>query len=221
MLYRIGEAAGEAMKVGSRAWALLAAMDGSRDALGLVSALSQRGVSVSLADVEAFIEETSAVGIVEFEDRGSAPVPHPAPPVDVGVALRPIERMPGFSLACDGSGSCCRLYPTITFSPLDAARARAALPLVRDGGDTERERLHPRAGRRAAFARRRAGRWSLRLSRARGWLRRAQGGRRRRQALRLLPLSCRLGRRRRPSGPRRPGRGVRVCGSQRSGAPHG
>ncbi len=42
--------------------------------------------------------------------------------------------MPGFALDCDGAGTCCRFYPSIAFSTLDAARARAAEPRILDGG---------------------------------------------------------------------------------------
>jgi len=50
-------------------------------------------------------------------------------------ASRPLDILADFSLHCDGSGSCCRIYASVIFGPVEAARARALFPEIQGGGD--------------------------------------------------------------------------------------
>jgi lysine-N-methylase len=75
---------------------------------------------------------------------GIAPAPPMgavAPPID-----RPLLRMPGFSLRCDGGGSCCRIYPTTSFAPLERLRARSLAPERLDCGRDTRGAFTPERG---------------------------------------------------------------------------
>jgi lysine-N-methylase len=171
------QARGRTLRVGEREWALLEGMDGTRDLEGVVVHAAARGVAVSLERAEAFVAELVGEGLVVRAPAlardgvvvatpgsapGSAPLrttsgaPADPPRTQGGRAsdpARPVEVLPGFGLRCEGKGSCCRLYPTIVFSPLDAARARASLPLVRGGGDDESLAFLPERGvRRDALA---------------------------------------------------------------------
>ena len=65
------------------------------------------------------------------------------PPDDVD---RPLSVLPDFSLTCDASGACCGVYGSILFTPLEAARARVALPLVRGRGEREDRVFTPEQG---------------------------------------------------------------------------
>jgi lysine-N-methylase len=58
----------------------------------------------------------------------------------------PLDPLPGFTLSCDGSGSCCRLYASIVFAPVEAARARALLPRILGGGDRHERVFMPERG---------------------------------------------------------------------------
>lgn len=59
---------------------------------------------------------------------------------------RKIERIANYSFHCNGHGSCCQLYATIVFSPLEAARARATLPQILDGGERHEHVFMPERG---------------------------------------------------------------------------
>lgn len=148
---------GRAAQIGEREWALLAAADGTRDLEGVRRAAAARGVRAKAAHVEAFFSELAALGWLEDDApdapeeeaaRAQAAVP-PAPPAPVAPAPgRPIRLLPNYSLRCDGGGSCCRLYQTILFGPLDAARARALAPDVQGAGEDPDGALLPERGAR-------------------------------------------------------------------------
>ena len=169
VLHDQGERGPRSLQVGEREWALLEGMDGTRDVEGLVVHARSRGVAMAIELATAFARELSSEGLIvdaasaALATGASAPKEATKKGLAEAVALpesrtdesrsRPLEHLPGFLLRCDGSGSCCRLYPTIVFSPLDAARARAALPLVRDGGHDEGRVFLPERGvRREALA---------------------------------------------------------------------
>lgn len=82
-----------------------------------------------------------------------APLPLPfagrtsfAPMMKLPLAERPIERLAGYSFHCDGHGSCCQLYATVVFSPLEAARARSLKPDVLDAGERHEHAFMPERG---------------------------------------------------------------------------
>lgn len=140
---------GRSVKIGEREWALVACMDGTRDVEGLVTAAARRGARMTLETAGAFVAELTAAGLLEMplaatvppaDEEGDVGAGPDLDAVPLGAAVatpadRPLEPLADYLLACDGAGTCCRLYPTIAFLPLDVARARAALPLVLDGGD--------------------------------------------------------------------------------------
>lgn len=110
-----------AMQIGEREWSVVQAMDGSRDVEGI--ALASR---VATPHVRAFVEALEGLGLLG-EDAEDAPPPAFA-------ADRPVRALPGYRFTCDGRGACCATFSTVLFTPLEAARARAAAPEVEDGG---------------------------------------------------------------------------------------
>jgi lysine-N-methylase len=133
---------GEVLAVGDREWAVLAAMDGTRDLEGIRAAAAAAGAAVSHAHLEAFVAQLRALGVVE---DGAAEAPTQAPPTALPRDL-PVRALPRYRFRCDGSGSCCRLFGTVLFTPLEAARARAAVPEVLDGGHHEGRVFTPERG---------------------------------------------------------------------------
>lgn len=125
---------GERHRVGERTWLVLSAMDGTRDAQGIVAFVSAQGVSVQQDEVEALVGDLASQGMVGEGIQALAP-PEPAP-TSPNRSAHPtsIWQLPGFALDCNGEGSCCRFYPSIAFTSLDVARARAAEPSVLDAG---------------------------------------------------------------------------------------
>lgn len=143
-------------QLGLREWVLLCQADGTRDVEGLRLAALREGVRVSRADLEAFVGALASAGLVEEGApralevaRAAAPAP-PAATADSSASSapspRPVRALPGFRLACDGRGTCCRFYGTVLFSPLEVARARALLPLVDDAGDRPERAFLPERG---------------------------------------------------------------------------
>ncbi len=159
VLHDRGERGPRTHRIGPREWALLEGMDGTRDIEGLVSRAGRRGAAIGLEHARAFVGELAREGLVVEASSGA----DGAGESSVGEArlssaaaaagrapfgARPIEVLPGYRLRCDGRGSCCRLYPSIVFSPLDAARARAAMPEVDGGGEDEARVFLPESGAR-------------------------------------------------------------------------
>jgi lysine-N-methylase len=143
--------------IAERSWRVLSAMDGSRDIEGIVRRVRLDGGRVEPNEVAAFVAELAEAGLVgEAPAEASpadeavlrAPLPTPLPPED---PTRALEQLPGFRLHCDGRGSCCRFYPTVAFTPLEAARARAHCPEVLDAGHVEPRAFLPIAGRDATL----------------------------------------------------------------------
>lgn len=138
---------GDAVAIDPRAWVLLASADGTRDLDGVLLAATREGVSPSLEDLVALLAEVRDAGMLA---EGPAPrratAPLPAAEDAQARETRPVERLPGYTFRCDGRGSCCRIYATIVFSPLEAARARVTLPHVLDGGDRHEHAFMPERG---------------------------------------------------------------------------
>jgi lysine-N-methylase len=103
-------------------WRALTLADGTRDLDALALACADAGVLASEADLTALLSELNAAGLladgVELP-APALPVARPQTPPE-----RPLEPLEGFTLVCDGSGSCCRFYGSVTFDRLEAARAR-------------------------------------------------------------------------------------------------
>ena len=156
---------GDVVEVGPREWVLLAAADGTRDIDGIRMAAARENV-VAGADVvtalllgvrragmladgpllrkgrgdaaqEAAAAVVTAAGEAAAGESGAVSIPR---------EKRPIERLPGYTFHCDGHGSCCRIYATVVFSPLEVARARSLRPEVLDGGEREEHAFMPVRG---------------------------------------------------------------------------
>lgn len=143
-------AGGRAVQIGRREWGILAASDGTRDIGGVVLAAAREGAHARAAAVEAFLGALHQAGMLEdgIEDEG--PAADTAPGDGAGdmesAAARPLAPLPGYTLSCDGSGSCCRLYGSVIFGPVEAARARALLPLLLGGGERHERVFMPERG---------------------------------------------------------------------------
>jgi lysine-N-methylase len=136
-------------QLGVREWVLLAQADGTRDVEGLRLAALREGVRVARSDLEAFLAALAHAGLVEEGAPRAlelARADGPAPPAPEARAPRVVRALPGFRLACDGRGTCCRFYGTVLFSPVEVARARALLPLVDDAGDRPDRAFLPERG---------------------------------------------------------------------------
>lgn len=147
---------GDVVEIGPREWVLVASADGTRDVDGMLLAASREGVSARREDLLALLEGLRDAGMLE---EGPAPRRRAAPAAEspqgtvqegavreIAPRDRPIERLAGYSFSCDGHGSCCKLYATVVFSPLEAARARALLPEVLDGGERHEHAFMPERG---------------------------------------------------------------------------
>src|SRR5277367_2794044 len=133
---------GGLVQIGPREWGLLAAADGTRDLEGILLAAAREGAHARVPALEAFLQQLHAAGML---DEGIDPAPVAAG-ADDGAAARPLDPLPGFTLSCDGSGSCCRIYASILFGPVEAARARALLPQVLGGGERHERVFMPERG---------------------------------------------------------------------------
>ncbi|MDC3962904.1 YkgJ family cysteine cluster protein [Polyangium jinanense] len=136
---------GLAYRLGAREWGLLAQADGSRDLEGIVAAASRASTFAKVETLRAFLAALHEAGLLA---EGVAPLPEPK----VRGASRRLDPLPGFSLACDGRGSCCRLYASVIFRPVEEAYARALLPRVLDAGDHPERAFTPLQGSSACGA---------------------------------------------------------------------
>ncbi|MGK3964164.1 YkgJ family cysteine cluster protein [Sorangium sp. So ce1667] len=157
---------GQLLQLGPREWVLLSAADGTRDVEGIVLAAAREGAPARVPAAEAFFAQLYAAGLLGAEDTGEEPSPWspsgpagPASPADPASPAkpapdpgegdpreRPLEVLAGFSLHCDGRGSCCRIYASILFDPEEAARARALRPEVLGGGARHERAFTPERG---------------------------------------------------------------------------
>jgi lysine-N-methylase len=131
------------IRVEERAWIVISGMDGTRDVAGLAAYATQKGAPTKVEEVHAFLADLATAGLVEDGPASDPPNARTAPPSS---GDRAIEHLPAFTLSCDGRGTCCRFYPSVVFSPLEAARARARLPTVERAGLEERQAFTPLAG---------------------------------------------------------------------------
>lgn len=136
---------GLAYRLGAREWGLIAQADGSRDLEGIVAAASRAGAFAKVETLRAFLAALHEAGLLA---EGVAPLPEPK----ARAASRPLDPLPGFALACDGHGSCCRLYASVIFRPVEEAQARALLPRVLDAGDHPERAFTPLHGSSACGA---------------------------------------------------------------------
>jgi len=120
---------GRVAKIGEREWAVLLCADGTRDIDGVLAAVAQRGHPSSGSHVRAFIEQLAGAGMLVDGTCQQQQAP--------SIADRPIEPLAGFRLRCDGSGTCCRIYPTTALSPQEAQRCFDAEPFTPECGSVE------------------------------------------------------------------------------------
>jgi lysine-N-methylase len=145
---------GRLVQLGPREWGLLAAADGTRDLEGVILAARREGAHARVPALRAFLEQLHGADLLAegapddtaAEARTTAPASHApvepeSPPDD-----RPLDVLPSFSLHCDGSGSCCRIYASVIFGPVEAARARALFPEIQGGGDRHEKVFLPDHG---------------------------------------------------------------------------
>lgn len=133
------EQSGLAYQVGSREWGLLAHADGTRDLEGIVSAAARSGTHASVTVLQTFLVALHQANLLT-DGVGSRPEPLDPPP-DL-----PLDPLPNFQLVCDGQGSCCRLYSTVMFRPLEEVVARSLLPQVFDAGEHPENAFGPMIG---------------------------------------------------------------------------
>ncbi|NUO54464.1 MAG: YkgJ family cysteine cluster protein [Polyangiaceae bacterium] len=131
------------IRVEERAWIVINGMDGTRDVAGLAAYATAKGAPTKEDEVQTFVADLAAAGLVEDGVASETPSSRSN---SSSAGDRVIEHLPAFSLACDGRGTCCRFYPSVVFSPLEAARARARLPMVERAGLEERQAFTPLAG---------------------------------------------------------------------------
>jgi lysine-N-methylase len=130
---------GRLIQLGPREWGLLAAADGTRDLDGVVLAARREGAHARVPALRAFLEQLHGADLLADgtpdDTATDAPTSAPSPAPESLPADRPLDILPDFSLHCDGSGSCCRIYASVIFGPVEAARARALFPQIQGGGD--------------------------------------------------------------------------------------
>jgi lysine-N-methylase len=135
-------ATGRLVHLAPREWDLLAAADGTRDLGGILLAAGREDIH----DLAALLEPLQREGMLEDgDDTPPAAPPRGAAP-DPSAGDRRLDPLPGFTLACDGSGGCCGSYASILFRPVEAARARALLPQILGGGERHDRVFTPEHG---------------------------------------------------------------------------
>lgn len=140
------------VQVGPREWGLLAAADGTRDLEGIVLAAAREGARARVPSLRAFLVELHGAGLLDAAESAEVPssLGGEARAGDAEALSdqrsRPLEVLSDFSLHCDGRGSCCRIYGSVIFGPVEAARARALLPLHLDGGARHERVFTPERG---------------------------------------------------------------------------
>jgi len=124
---------GKWLVLGEREWRVLSMLDGSRDLAGAAIASG-----VAPAQVASFVTELASLGLLAGDAESGVEA---SPARDL-----PIEPLPDYGFSCDGRGACCATVDAVLFTPLDAARARAAAPEVLDAGHFEERAFMPAAG---------------------------------------------------------------------------
>ncbi len=143
---------GGLVQLGPREWGLLAAADGTRDLEGIILAARREGAHARVPALRAFLEQLHGAGLLADGAPDDAASPDGLPAIDAPAEAeslpddRPLDVLPDFSLHCDGSGSCCRIYASVIFGPVEAARARALYPDIQGGGDRHEKNFLPDHG---------------------------------------------------------------------------
>lgn len=125
---------GAPLGIGAREWRVVRAMDGTRDLDGLALA-----TGVPRAEVEAFARQLDDLGLLASAPPEATALASPARDL-------PVVPLPGYRFRCTGIGGCCAMAETVLFTPLEAARARAAAPEVLDAGHDESRAFTPDRG---------------------------------------------------------------------------
>jgi lysine-N-methylase len=120
-------------------WALLEHADGTRDLEGIRLSAARAGHPARAAEVRALLEDLDEIGLIEDGEKGllsseAAALEAPPEAPSAEALDRPLDVLPEFRLHCDGGGACCRIYASVLFSTLEAARARVLMPEVLGGG---------------------------------------------------------------------------------------
>lgn len=116
-------ASGGVLEIDRASWRALVLADGTRDLDALALALAREGLYRGEADLRQLLTELNDAGVLEEglpTPPPAAPVAPPETPLD-----RPLEVLEGYTLVCDGGGSCCRFYGSVAFGPRDALHARS------------------------------------------------------------------------------------------------
>jgi lysine-N-methylase len=127
-------------------WVLLAGADGTRDLEGVCAAAIREGARVTPAEAGAFFARLAAEGLLDDGVEEPPAAPPASAAEEAAIATRPLDVLEGFSLHCDGRGSCCRFYGSVIFDPIEAARARALRPEVLGGGFRHEHVFSPHQG---------------------------------------------------------------------------
>ncbi|MBL4686202.1 MAG: YkgJ family cysteine cluster protein [Nannocystaceae bacterium] len=123
----------EVLRIGEREWALVAAADGTRDIEGIVIAATRGGARVELDEARKFLASLEDRGLVVRIPEPEAKTSSPKTEETLPSPDLPVRPLPGYSLSCDRSGRCCRMYSTVLFALPEAERAAAVLPDRRIG----------------------------------------------------------------------------------------
>ena len=129
---------GRLVQLGPREWGLLAAADGTRDLEGVILAARREGAHARVPALRDFLEQLHGADLLADgtpDDTAAGPTSDAPPEPESLPADRSLDVLADFSLHCDGSGSCCRIYASVIFGPVEAARARALFPDIQGGGD--------------------------------------------------------------------------------------
>ena len=119
---------GRVAKIGLREWAVLRCADGTRDLDGIALSLRLQGFTVARAEIRQFLQQLDGAGMLS-----TAAI---AEPDDREADERAVVALPDFTLRCDGSGSCCRIYPSTMFTPEEAAAVGAPFTPARGSAST-------------------------------------------------------------------------------------
>jgi len=139
------------MQLGAREWTVLGCMDGTRDLRGIGEAARRAGAPVQAAQLQAFVDQLSGLGLIvdapDAVDIQDGPQHPGASGEDNAFAPdKPVVALPDYHFDCDGRGTCCGIFDAVSFTPVEAARARALLPEIEDGGDLPEAVFTPSIG---------------------------------------------------------------------------
>jgi lysine-N-methylase len=106
-------------------WQVLALADGTRDLDGLVLAARARGIEIEPDDLREFLGTLAEEGVL---DEGVVEPADDEGDPDLDLAEVPLDPIEGWRFECSGRGVCCHVFPSILFTPFEAARALVVLP---------------------------------------------------------------------------------------------